>query len=216
MDTTAHITWRMKHRNTYSLGVGYIRTFFCVKLRLLFLINAVHDPSQNPDLILQRGNSLVGAIAPRHAFQTRWRHQMGIFSALLDLYVGNSPVTDDFPSQRPVRRSFDVFIFNLRLNKRLSKESWGWLFETLSFPLWCHCNGQLGKAWMYDASEYLAGGHFAEEVFMFRNDSKMNCNYHPNAVYCIVVFCNKILHSTCRYLYLPVCLYIGVCIIFFS
>ena len=27
------------------------------------------------------------------------------------------------------------------LNKRLSKQSWGWLFETLSRPLWCHCNG---------------------------------------------------------------------------
>ena len=27
------------------------------------------------------------------------------------------------------------------LNKRLSKQSWGWLFETLSRPLWRHCNG---------------------------------------------------------------------------
>ena len=29
-------------------------------------------------------------------------------------------VTDEFPTQRPVTRSFDVF-FDLRLNKRLSK-----------------------------------------------------------------------------------------------
>ena len=36
-------------------------------------------------------------------------------------------------------RSFDVF-FDLRLNKRLSKQSWGWWFETLSHPLWRHCN----------------------------------------------------------------------------
>ena len=28
----------------------------------------------------------------------------------------------------------------LRLNKRLSKQSWGWWFETLSCPLWRHCN----------------------------------------------------------------------------
>ena len=35
---------------------------------------------------------------------------------------GNSPVTGEFPSQRPVTRSFDVF-FDLRLNKRLSKQS---------------------------------------------------------------------------------------------
>ena len=45
---------------------------------------------------------------------------METFSALLDLCAGNSPVTGEFSSQRPVKRSFDVF-FDLRLNKRLSK-----------------------------------------------------------------------------------------------
>ena len=30
--------------------------------------------------------------------------------------------------------------FDLRLNKRLSKQSWGWWFETLSCPLWHQCN----------------------------------------------------------------------------
>ena len=43
------------------------------------------------------------------------------------------------PHNGPVTRSFDVF-FYLRLNKRLSKQSWGWWFETLSGPLWRHCN----------------------------------------------------------------------------
>ena len=37
-----------------------------------------------------------------------------IFSALLALCVGNLPVTGEFPSQRPVMRSFDVF-FDLHL-----------------------------------------------------------------------------------------------------
>ena len=32
------------------------------------------------------------------------------------------------------------FFFYLRLNKRLSKQSWGWWFETLSCSLWRHCN----------------------------------------------------------------------------
>ena len=45
----------------------------------------------------------------------------------------------EFPSQRPVTRTFDVY-FDLRLNKRLSKQSWGWWFETLSSPLWRHSN----------------------------------------------------------------------------
>ena len=43
----------------------------------------------------------------------------------------------EFPAQRPVTRSFDVF-FDLRLNKRLSKQSRGWWFETLSRSLWRH------------------------------------------------------------------------------
>ena len=68
-----------------------------------------------------------------------WRHQMETFSALLALYAGNSPVPGEFPAQRPVTRSFDVF-FDLRLNKRLSKQSWGWWFERLSRPLWRHRN----------------------------------------------------------------------------
>ena len=68
-----------------------------------------------------------------------WRHQMETFSALLAICAGNSPVPGEFPAQRPVTRSFDVF-FDLRLNKRLSKQSWGWRFETPSCPLWCHRN----------------------------------------------------------------------------
>ena len=68
-----------------------------------------------------------------------WRHQMETFSALLAICVGNSPVPGEFPAQRPVAQSFDVF-FHLCLNKRLSKQSWGWWFETLSHPLWRQCN----------------------------------------------------------------------------
>ena len=49
------------------------------------------------------------------------------------------PLCWEFPAQRPVTRSFDVF-FDLRLNKRVSKQSWGWWFETPSHPLWRHCN----------------------------------------------------------------------------
>ena len=56
--------------------------------------------------------------------------------------AGNSPVPGEFPTQRPVTRSFDVF-FDLRLNKRLSKQWWSWWFETLSLPLWCHRNAPL-------------------------------------------------------------------------
>ena len=66
---------------------------------------------------------------------------METFSALLAICVGNSPVPGEFPTQRPVTRSFDVY-FDLRPDKRLSKQSWGWWFETLSHSLWRHRNDE--------------------------------------------------------------------------
>ena len=68
-----------------------------------------------------------------------WRQQIETFSALLALCAGNSPVTGEFVSQRPVTRNFDVF-FDLLLNQRLSKQSWGWWFETPSRSLCGYCN----------------------------------------------------------------------------
>ena len=72
---------------------------------------------------------------------------METFSALLALCAGYSPVTGEFPSQRPVTGNFDVF-FDLRPNKRLSKQSWGWCFETPSRPLCRHCNGIPVISWL--------------------------------------------------------------------
>ena len=46
---------------------------------------------------------------------------------------------DEFTSQRPVTRSFAVF-FDLRLNKRLSKQSRRRWFQMPSLSLWRHCN----------------------------------------------------------------------------
>ena len=63
-------------------------------------------------IIRQNSSHSVGA----------WHHQMETFPVLLALCAGNSPVTGEFPSQRPVTRSFDVF-FDLRLNECLSKQS---------------------------------------------------------------------------------------------
>ena len=73
-----------------------------------------------------------------------WRHQMEAFSALPALCAGNSPVTGEFSAQRPVTQSFDVF-FDLHLNKRLSKQSWGWWSETPSRSLWRHSNENTGE-----------------------------------------------------------------------
>ena len=64
-----------------------------------------------------------------------WKH----FPRYWPIVRGNhwSPVNS--PQKRPVTRSFDV-LFDLRLNKRVSKQSCGWWFEKLPRLLWCHCN----------------------------------------------------------------------------
>ena len=78
----------------------------------------------------------------------------GTFPALQAFCAGSSPVTGEFPAQRPVTRSFDAF-FHLRLNKRLSKQSWRWWFETSQRPVTRsfevffdrRLNKQLSKQW---------------------------------------------------------------------
>ena len=67
-------------------------------------------------------------------------HQMDTFSVLLAICAGNSPVTGEFPMQRPVTRSFDVF-FDLCL----SKQWWVWWFEMPLHPLWRHCDLQTNR-----------------------------------------------------------------------
>ena len=65
-----------------------------------------------------------------------WHHQMEPIFCVTGPLCWNSPVNS---LTKASYRSFDVF-FDLRLNKRLSKQLWGWSFETPSHPLWHYCN----------------------------------------------------------------------------
>ena len=65
------------------------------------------------------------------------------------LCAGNSPVTGEFPALRPVTRSFDV-LFDMRLDKRLSKQSCGWWFKTSSHSLWRHRNDSVSTAALHN------------------------------------------------------------------
>ena len=76
--------------------------------------------------------------ANKPLFSSWWRHQMEAFPAILGICAGNSPVTGEFPAQRPVTRSFDG-IFDLRLNKR-QEIIMRLVIETPSHPLWRQCN----------------------------------------------------------------------------
>ena len=80
----------------------------------------------------------IGSIHLSHCFHIfpwlcAWDVYHIIFCHLLYIHSG------DFPAQRPVTRSFDVFC-GLRLSKQLNKQLWDWRFEMLSRSLWRHCN----------------------------------------------------------------------------
>ena len=67
----------------------------------------------------------------------KWKH-FRVTGQLCGEFAGPG----EFPAQRPMTRSFDVF-FDMRLNKRSSKQPWGWWFETPSWSLWRHCNDEV-------------------------------------------------------------------------
>ena len=94
---------------------------------------------------------------------------METFSALLAICAGNSSVTGEFPAQRPVTQSFDVF-FDLRPNKRLSKQSWGWWHESPSSSLWRHRNVTSCCILMFQLSHQskslLVSGHWSPRRFL--------------------------------------------------
>ena len=81
---------------------------------------------------------------------------MEVFSALLALCTGISPVTCEFPSQSPVTQDCDVSI-SQRLNKQLSKQPrWRW-FDTPSRSLWRHCNEPVPDVWFVCVARYMVG-----------------------------------------------------------
>ena len=76
---------------------------------------------------------------PAHPGMIMMTSSNGNISRVTGPLCGEFTGPGEFPSQRPVTRSFVVF-FDLRLNKRLSKQLWGWWFEKQSRSLWRHCN----------------------------------------------------------------------------
>ena len=77
-------------------------------------------------------------IPPSFSYRMMTSSNGNIFRVTSPLW-GNPSVTGGFPTQRSVTRSFEVF-FDLRLNKRLSKQSIRRWIETSSRSLWRHCN----------------------------------------------------------------------------
>ena len=131
--------------------------------------------------------SFLEFVGTYHDDVIKWKH----FPRYCSLCAGNSPVTGEFPSQRPVTRSFDVF-FDLRLNKRFSKQSRRRWFETLSPPLWRHCNSFIrspqGICVTGHATPAVLNYWFMTYVNTFR--PRQNARYFPDDIF-MCVFLNK-------------------------
>ena len=93
----------------------------------------------------------------------KWKHFPCYWAAIC---AGNSPLTGEFPSQRPVTQHFDV-LFGLRLNERLSKQWWGWCFEAPSRPLWRHNNAQ-EPLYNHDNTKHIYGTYTICIFCMYR------------------------------------------------
>ena len=112
-DTLKHISWLKVHWSLFQMVVS------------IGLENDLVGNRRLPEPMIRW--NLIRASGPSE-FNSWWRHQMETFSALLVICAGNLLVIGEFPAQRPVTRSFDVF-FDLHPNKRLNKQPWGWRFE---------------------------------------------------------------------------------------
>ena len=121
-------------------------TVLCIAIEMVIRENCICDTFQTDSLCRNYCFGQLGCLlralfnGDEDMHKSWWRHQMETFPAWLVICAGNSPVPGEIPAHRPVTQSFDVF-FDLRLNKRLSKQSWGWWFETLSRLSWRHYNG---------------------------------------------------------------------------
>ena len=75
------------------------------------------------------------SIKSEHDDVIKWNHFPCYWPFVWGIH--RSPVNSSHKGQW---RGALMFFFDLRLNKRLRKQSWGYWFETLSRPLWRHFN----------------------------------------------------------------------------
>ena len=87
------------------------------------------------------GNDTTLGIGVIHDDVIKWKHYPRNWPFVRGIHRSR-----EFPAERPVTRSFDAF-FDLRPNKRLSKQPWGWWFETQSWSWWRHCNVEACAKW---------------------------------------------------------------------
>ena len=106
----------------------------------------------------------------------------------------------EFPTQRPVTRSFDVF-FDRRLNKRLSKQPRGWWLETLSCSLWRqNYEWQMIKVFVYNLINKMA-------VYW------LNCVWQNGDGFLVLILVFMYIYI---YIYIYICIHYQHCFTWFS
>ena len=100
----------------------------------------------------------------------------------------------EFPTQMPVTRSFDVS-FDLRLNKRVSKQPWGWWFETPSWSLLRQCNGTLlAVVWLFSRFRFIIYAYIHNHHHF---GTSLRTNYIiPWKIFRLVALCGAIAYVT--------------------
>ena len=90
-----------------------------------------------------------------------WKSKSMMTSSNGSIFHVIGPLCGDFPSKRPVTRSSHVF-FGLRLNKRLSKQWWGWWCEMPSRSSWRHRDALLVYTCLYHCDLSLQANMFLQ------------------------------------------------------
>ena len=100
----------------------------------------------------------------------------------------------------------ELWCFYLRLNERLSKQSWGWWFETLSHPIWRHCNLysisliSLKNAWIGNhVAKRVSTARYIGDFFIYRINKHILSLPDLNQIY-FSELCDEVARRTTIYL----------------
>ena len=155
--TTLHVQWSKRYHEMMKLyQKGWFLSRKCNTGRSHFSLGAMSDNVHDTlsPVVIKMHYTFHGYVIALNAIPL-WYISHHIWYAWHSIYMMTSSNGSIFrvtghlcgeftgargiPSKGLVTRSFDVF-FDMRLNQRLSKQWWGWWFETLPRPLWRHCN----------------------------------------------------------------------------
>ena len=120
------------------------------------IINDIHS---KPRVAIMPNMSLL--VAPKIVLSLcKMSSSNGNISRVTGHLCGEFTCPRGIPRTKASDAELWYFFFDLRRNKRLSKQSWGWWFETLSRPLWRHCN------WQSTARHVMTGLAGSEKVVL--------------------------------------------------